>query len=134
MADRIIYKNHCTPQEQLAFAGGSRYYLDSDCGRKLTGNCISKSTSIGAPVTGTFSSTINSSSDSDLGSAKFIHVKNTDTSGSDYLLLNIGSMGALIKLSYGESFSSDVGSTASDTTTVIITASGTPDYEYIVGT
>ena len=129
MADRIIYKNHCTPQEQLAFTGGSRYYLDSDCGRKLTGNCESKSTSIGTPVTGTFSSTIT------LTSVRFIHVRNTDTSGSDYLLLNIGAaaMGAVIRLNYGESFSSDVGSTASDTTTVVITASGTPDYEYIKG-
>ena len=129
MADRIIYKNHCTPQEQLAFAGGSRYYLDSDCGRKLTGSCESKSTSIGTPVTGTFSSTIT------LTSVKFIHVRNTDTSGSDYLLLNIGAaaMGAVIRLNYGESFSSDVGSTASDATTVVITASGTPDYEYIKG-
>ena len=42
-------------------------------------------------------------------------------------------MGAVIRLNYGESFSSDVGSTASDTTTVVITASGTPDYEYIKG-
>ena len=129
MADRIIYKNHCTPQEKLAFSGGDRYYLDSDCGRKLTGSCESKSTSIGTPVTGTFSSTIT------LTSVKFIHVRNTDTSGSDYLLLNIGAaaMGAVIRLNYGESFSSDVGSTASDTTTVVITASGTPDYEYIKG-
>ena len=127
MADRIIYKNHCTPQEKLAFAGGDRYYLDSDCGRKLTGNCESKSTSIGTPVTGTFSSTIS------LTSVKFIHVKNTDISGSDYLLINIGSMGAVIRLNYGESFSSDLGATASDTIAVIVTASGTPDYEYIVG-
>ena len=127
MADRIIYKNHCTPQEKLAFAGGDRYYLDSDCGRKLTGTAESKSTSIGTPVTGTFPATIS------LSSVKFIHVKNTDTSGSDYLLINIGSMGALIKLSPGESFSSDVGSTASDSTTVAITASGTPDFEYIKG-
>ena len=128
MADRIIYKNHCTPQEKLGFASGDRYYLDSDCGRKLTGNCESKSTSIGVPVTGTFSSTIS------LTSVKFIYVKNTDTSGSDYLLLNIGSMGALIRLNYGESFASDVGQTTGDTTTVVITASGTPDYEYIEGT
>jgi hypothetical protein len=127
MADRIIYKNHCTPQEKLGFAGGDRWYLDSDCSRKLTGGCESKSSSINTPVTGTFSSTIS------LSSVKFIHVKNTDTSGSDYLLLNIGSMGALIKLSPGESFSSDIGSTASDSTTVAITASGTPDYEYIKG-
>ena len=129
MADRILYKNHCTPQEKLAFAGGDRWYLDSDCGRKLTGNCESKSTSIGTPVTGTYSSSI------DLGSdVKFIYVKNTDTSGSNYLLVNIGGMGALIRLNYGESFSSDVGATTSDTTTVVITASGTPDYEYIEGT
>jgi len=127
MADRIIYKNHCTPQEKLGFAGGDRWYLDSDCSRKLTGGCESKSSSINTPVTGTFSGTIN------LSSVKFIHVRNTDTSGSDYLLLNIGSMGALIKLSPGESFSSDIGSTASDSTTVAITASGTPDYEYIKG-
>ena len=134
MADRIIYKNHCTPQEQLAFTGGSRYYLDSDCGRKLTGNCESKSTAINTPKTGTYSSAINSSSDSDLGSAKFIHVKNTDTSGSDHLLIEVGGRGARIKLSPGESFSSDLGATTSDTIAVIITASGTPDYEYIVGT
>ena len=127
MADRIIYKNHCTPQEKLGFAGGDRLYLDSDCSRKLTGNCESKSTSIGTPVTGTFSSTIN------LTSVKFIHVKNTDTSGSAYLLVNIGSMGAVIKLNYGESFSGDVGAATSDDTTVSITASGTPNFEYIVG-
>ena len=129
MADRIIYKNHCTPQEKLAFAGGDRWYLDSDCGRKLTGNCESKSTTIGTPQTGTYSGSI------DLGSdVKFIYVKNTDASGSDYLLINIGGMGALIRLNYGESFCSVVGSTTSDTTTVVITASGTPDYEYIEGT
>ena len=125
MADKIIYKNHCTPQ-----AAGPltlKWYQDSDCGRKLTGTCESKSTSINTPVTGTFSSTIN------LTSVKFIHVKNTDTSGSNYLLLNIGSMGAVIKLGPGESFSSDVGETASDSTTVTITASGTPNYEYIKG-
>ena len=127
MADRIVYKNHCTPQEKLGFAAGDRWYLDSDCGRKLSGNCVSKSTSIGTPVTGTYSVAIN------LTSVKFIHVKNTDTSGSDHLLVNVGSMGALIKLLPGESFSSDVGSTASDSTTVSITASGTPDYEYIQG-
>ena len=133
MADRIIYKNHCTPQEKLAFAGGDRWYLDSDCGRKLTGNCESKSTNMNTPITGTFASTLSVSTDSNLGSAKFLHVKNTDTSGSDYLLIEIGGRGARIKLSPGESFSSDLGATANDTIAVIVTASGTPDYEYIVG-
>jgi len=35
MARQILYRNHCTPQEQVS--DGGRYYLDSDCGRKLTG-------------------------------------------------------------------------------------------------
>ena len=129
MAEKIIYKNHCTPQEQADFTtGNDRYYLDSDVGRKLTGTCESKASTTGTLVEGTFSGTIS------LSSKKFIYVKNTDTTGSNYLLLNIGSMGALIKLMPEESFASDVGSTASDTTTVVITGSGTPTYEYIAGT
>mgnify|MGYP003146613906 CR=1 FL=1 len=129
MAEKIIYKNHCTPQEQADFAtGNDRYYLDSDVGKKLTGVCESKASTTGSLVVGTFSSTIT------LNSTKFIYAKNTDTSESDYLLLNIGSMGAVIKLMPEESFASDVGSTASDSLTVVITASGTPGYEYIQGT
>jgi len=129
MADRIVYKNHCTPQEKQAFSGGDRWYLDSDCGRKLTGIGESKSTDIVSPVTGEFPATIS------LSAVSFIHVKNTDTIGSDYLLVNVGGMGAVIKLSPGESFSSDVGSTASNTTTVVVTAgSGTPSFEYLKGT
>lgn len=132
MAEKIIYKNHCTPQEQADFTtGNDRYYLDSDVGRKLTGTCESKATTTGTLVTGTYSGSIDVTASAQ---AKFIYVKNTDTTGSDYLLLNIGSMGALIKLMPEESFASDVGSTASDTTTVVITGSGTPTYEYIHGT
>ena len=132
MAEKIIYKNHCTPQEQADFTtGNDRWYLDSDVGRKLTGTCESKATTTGSLVTGTYSGSIDVTVSA---AAKFIYVKNTDTSGSDYLLLNIGSMGAVIKLGPEESFASDVGSTASDTSTVVITGSGTPTYEYIHGT
>ena len=128
MAEKITYKNHCTPQEQADFTtGNDRYYLDSDVGRKLTGTCESKATTTGTLVTGTYSGTIS------LSSKKFIYVKNTDTSGSNYLLLNIGGMGAVIRLNYGESFSSDVGDDSADNTTVAITASGTPNFEYIQG-
>ena len=129
MAEKIVYKNHCTPQEQADFTTGTdRYYLDSDVGRKLTGICESKASTTGSLVTGTFSSDIT------LGSAHFVYIKNTDTSGSNYLLVNVGSMGAVIKLMPEESFASDVGDALDDTVTVIITASGTPDYEYIHGT
>ena len=132
MAEKIIYKNHCTPQEQGDYSTATdRWYLDSDVGRKMSGVCESKSTTTGTLVTGAYSGSIDVTSSSN---AKFIYVKNTDTSGSDYLLLNIGGMGALIKLMPGESFASDIGSTASDNTTVVITGSGTPTYEYIKGT
>jgi len=33
---KVRYRNQCTPQEQIV--SGGRYYLDSDCGRKLTGD------------------------------------------------------------------------------------------------
>lgn len=127
MADRIIYKNHCTPQEKITFAVGERWYLDSDSGRKLTGTGESQSTSISTPVTGTWSTNVS------VASCKFIYVKNTDTSGSDYLTLDIGSMGVGIKLSPGESFASDVDDGAGSAVTVVIGGSGTPDYEYIKG-
>jgi hypothetical protein len=127
MADRIIYKNHCTPQEKITFAVGERWYLDSDSGRKLTGTGESQSTSINTPVTGTWSTNVT------VSSCKFIYVKNTDTSGSDYLTLNIGSMGVGIKLSPGESFASDVDNGSGSAVTVVIGGSGTPDYEYIKG-
>jgi len=129
MAEKIIYKNHCTPQEQADFTtGNDRWYLDSDVGRKLTGTCESKASTTGSLVTGTFSGNIT------LNSTHFIYVKNTDTSGSDHLILNIGSMGDVIKLMPEESFASDVGDALDDTVTVIIKASGTPTYEYIAGT
>ena len=127
MADRIIYKNHCTPQEKITFAVGERWYLDSDSGRKLTGTGESQSTSINTPVINTWSTNIT------VSSCKFIYVKNTDTSGSDYLTLNIGSMGVGIKLSPGESFASDVDNGSGGAVTVVIGGSGTPDYEYIKG-
>ena len=50
MAKRILYKNHCTPQEQVS--DGDRYYLDSDCGRKFTGSKLLTLVS-GATTTGT---------------------------------------------------------------------------------
>ena len=129
MAEKIIYKNRCTPQEKAEFSGSThRWYLDSDVGRKLTGVCESKASTTGTLQTGTYSSEI------DLGSdVKFIYLKNTDTSGSNYLLINIGSMGAVIKLGPGESFASDVGETANDSTTVLITMIGTPTFEFIEG-
>ena len=50
---KVRYKNHCTPQERIV--SGGRYYLDRDCGRKLTGVC---DTSASITTTGTYDETL----------------------------------------------------------------------------
>ena len=71
---KVRYKNYCTPQEQIA--SGGRYYLDSDCGRKLSGNAETSATlaSTGTLTTGT---SISTSATSIASSKDFVYVKNT---------------------------------------------------------
>jgi len=69
---KVRYKNHCTPQEQIV--SGGRYYLDSDCGRKLTGDTETSAT---LSATGTLSTgTIISTSATQIAvSSDFVYVK-----------------------------------------------------------
>ena len=122
MAKKILYKNHCTPQEQIT--AGGRYYLDSDCGRKLTG---SKLLTLGSGTTTTGTRTTTGT----LGAASgfdFISVK--VVSGDDVGLSFDASTNAVIKLKEGECFSSEILPAAEPK--VIIT--GTSTVEYITGT
>ena len=73
---KVRYKNHCTPQEQLS--AGGRYYLDSDCGRKLTGVCDSLAAEGTANGTLTTGVAISSSATEIVDAAKdFVYIKNT---------------------------------------------------------
>lgn len=122
MAKKILYKNHCTPQEQIT--SGGRYYLDSDCGRKLTGSKLLTLGS-GTTTTGTLTAT------GTLGGASgfdFISVK--VVSGDDVGLSFDATTNAVIKLKEGECFSSEI--LAATEPKVIIT--GTSTVEYITGT
>ena len=122
MAKKILYKNHCTPQEQIT--AGGRYYLDSDCGRKLTGSKLLTLGS-GTTTTGTLTAT------GTLGGASgfdFISVK--VVSGDDVGLSFDATTNAVIKLKEGECFSSEILAAAEPK--VIIT--GTSTVEYITGT
>ena len=122
MAKKILYKNHCTPQEQIT--DGGRYYLDSDCGRKLTGSKLLTLVG-GTTTTGTLTAT------STLGGASgfdFISVK--VVSGDDVGLSFDATTNAVIKLKEGECFSSEILAAAEPK--VIIT--GTSTVEYITGT
>ena len=127
MAEKIIYKNHCTPQEQLSFSGGgTRYYLDSDCGRKLTGDC---STVANLTTTGTYDETLavtDSASSALTSSHEFLFIKNT---GSTDVWVTLNNSNYHILLSEGEAFASEI-----DTSSVVKvkTASGTSTVEYFV--
>jgi len=109
MAYQIIYKNHITPQEYIT--KNSRWYLDSDCGRKLTGSAIvtvsSRTYVSSLAVTATPSSSLTSSQD-------FIYIKNTGGGSADDVLVSLdGGTKYYIVLSDGESLATKIATTAS---------------------
>ena len=120
----VRYKNHCTPQAQVI--SGGRYYLDSDCGRKLTGDC---STVASLTTTGTYDETLavtDSASSALTSSHEFLFIKNT---GSTDVWVTLNDSNYHILLSEGEAFASEI-----DTSSVVKvkTASGTSTVEYFV--
>ena len=128
MAKKVLYKNHCTPQEQIS--SGGRYYLDSDCGRKLTG--VEEFTlGLGTAVY-TATKDISSSGVSLGGNGlDFVFIKNTG--GNDVLVsLNGLSGDYFIKLSDGEAFASKLKVTNADVYVKRVTSDST--IEYYTGT
>ena len=122
MAKRILYKNHCTPQEQVS--SGGRYYLDGDCGRKLTGSNLYELGS-GTTVTDTITSSgaIGTTID-------FIAVTATSISSGTVLISLDGGTTSIIKLLEGECFASKIASGAAP----YVTISGTATVDYMTGT
>ena len=127
---KVRYKNHCTPQEQILTGG--RWYLDSDCGRKLTGDADVSVTlsATGVLATGT---SISTTATAIASSSDFIYIKNT---GSTDVLVSLDEAGLagggsangnyLILLSENEAFASEI----SDSANVYVkTASGTSTIE-----
>ena len=132
MAIKIIYKNHCTPQERIDFSSGNRFYLDSDCGRKLTGSCEpNKTLTTTYYGTGTLAGGANVTLESSRV-VDFAFVKNTGDTNS--LTINIGGDGAFITLNPGDSFASQIDNNMTDAgdTVRLDSASGTT-YEYLLG-
>jgi hypothetical protein len=122
---KVRYKNHCTPQAQIIANG--RYYLDSDCGRRLTGDCSAQA--IGA--TGNYEASkavTTTGSECEIVSAasnyEFVFVKNT---GSIDIWVTLNASNYHILLSEGEAFASEI-DTASNV--LIKTASGTSTIEH----
>jgi hypothetical protein len=121
----VRYKNHCTPQAQVI--SGGRYYLDSDCGRKLTGDCVIPATTITTIGTYDESFAVTDSASSALTSShEFLFIKNT---GSVDVQVTLNNSDYHILLSEGEAFASEI-----DTSSVVKvkTGSGTSTVEYFV--
>ena len=74
---KITYKNHCTPQEEVDFSTGSRWYLDSDCGRKLTGEASITIDANRTYIANLAVSAVASASLTDGANDEFIYIKNT---------------------------------------------------------
>ena len=123
---KVRYKNHCTPQEQIV--SGGRYYLDSDCGRKLTGNADVSAT-LSATGTLTQGASISTSTLEIVtagSNADFVYIKNTGS--VDVLIsLNGTSGNYYILLSEGEAFASEI---HVDANVFVKTASGTSTIEH----
>ena len=118
---RVLYRNHCVPQEQVG--SGDRYYLDSDCGRKLTGSNL-YSLGSNTTATGTLTST------SAIGTTiDFIAVIATSIS-SGTVTISLDGSTEIIKLLEGECFASKIASGA----TPKVHISGTASVDYMSGT
>jgi hypothetical protein len=107
---KVRYKNHCTPQEQVS--SGGRYYLDSDCGRKLTGDSDTSSTIAGSGSYNASTTITDSASSSLTSSSKFIFIKNTGGGSGSDVLITLDDSNYLMLLSSGESFASEISTSA----------------------
>jgi len=126
---KVRYKNHCTPQEQILTGG--RWYLDSDCGRKLTGDTA---TGVTMDATGNYEA---SKAVTTTGSAckivatgdnyQFLFVKNTGSEDIYMSLEGDTSSKYVIRLSQGEAFACDINV---GTEVFLKTASGTSTIEH----
>lgn len=127
MAKRILYKNHCTPQEQVG--SSDRYYLDGDCGRKLTGSNLYE---LGSDTTTTDTITSTPSSGTMGGDTGFDFIAVTATSissGTVMISLDNGTT-SIIELKEGECFASKIASGSQP----YVTISGTASVDYMSGT
>ena len=121
---KVRYKNHCTPQEQILTNG--RWYLDSDCGRKLTGNAETSAT-LSATGTLTTGVSISTSAVSIASNADFIYIKNTGSTEVVVSLTTDATAKYVIALAESEAFASEISTSAR---VFVKTLSGTSTIEH----
>ena len=121
--EKIKYSNGCSPQELESTS--VRWFQDSDVGTKLSG---SANVSMGSGSLVFVSPVSITGNQTALTSKDFVYIK--CISGDDVKVSLDGGSNFLIRLSAGESFASELVSTAS----VVIGTDGTSTVEYLSGT
>ena len=109
----IRYSSYCVPQEQVS--SGGKFYLDGDCGRKLSGNgTYTVGSSFVAPQITNVSATVAIAQD-------FVAIKALDIEEGSYVLISLdynvsdptdANIKYPIRLLKGECFASEIASTA----------------------
>ena len=120
MAKQILYKNHCTPQEQ---PDSGKYYLDSDCGRRMTGTTLLE---LGSDTTAFNTITATAAIGTTID---FIFVKAKEIK-SGTVTISLDGTTEIIKLLEGEAFASQIATDA----TPKVHISGVATVEYFTGT
>ena len=124
---KLVVQHSVTPQEQVSFTGGQRWYLDSDIRKKL-GSVIELKAdtqcNVGSSVA-TFGLEYTVASTVD-----FVYIKNTGTDSVDLFITLDNSVYAMV-LSDGEAFASEISTSAN---VRVKTSSGTSTIEHFVET
>ena len=127
---RAVYRNHCIPLEFPADSNAKRWFLDSDCGKKMSGEHITSTFSNGILYGSTTSdgSIVSNSND-----PEFLCLKNNASVGVKVSLDN--STTYVILIGANESIALECYGT--DITQIshikIAAVSGTPNVEYYIG-
>jgi len=126
MAKRILYKAHCTPQEQVG--SSDRYYLDGDCGRKLSGSNLYE---LGDDTTATGTLTASAAIGTTID---FIAITATSITSDATVHISLDNNSTIpIKLLEGECFASKIASGA-EPYVRITNNSGSASVDYMTGT
>ena len=132
--ERAVYSNHCTPQEFPAdgSVAATRWFLDSDCGRKLTGKYATAVFTNGIYYgTATSNGIVKSIS---AHGPEFVFLKNNGTANVSISL--DGSTTYVMMIAPGEAVAFECYDNAGgieDINDVYINSSSTPSVEYYIG-
>ena len=129
MAKKIVYKNHCTPQEKPSSA--NRYYLDSDCGLKLTGNVntpiVPTSVLYGTVTATSGGASVNAST----SACKFLFLRNNGS--TDVTIATDDGTNYYMTISAGEAFASEINSSLVTNISHIKVKGSDVTVEYYIG-